>query len=179
MAIKASDKCFELVRHFEGCELKAYPDSGGLPTIGIGTTFYPDQKPVKLGDTCTIHQAKAWFMLDLKEAEEKLEKYLSKWNRDTMDQYRIDALLSFVYNVGYGETLMKKVNTNPNDVSIWGAFLLYSRVKADKDGKDNDGDGIVDEKGETKQVFGLLRRRQAEAHLYFKNELEFYEDLKK
>lgn len=155
MGIKASERCFELVEHFEGCKLTAYKDSAGIWTIGIGTIRYPDQKPVKEGDTCTIDQAKAWFLLDMKEAEDKLERWLSEFNRKYMDQYRIDALLSFVYNVGYGETLIKKVNTNPNDPSIWGAFLLY--VKAGG-----------------KTVSGLVRRRNAEAHLYFKNELEFY-----
>jgi lysozyme len=157
--IKASERCFELVKHFEGCKLKAYKDSAEIWTIGIGTIRYPDGKTVKQGDTCTLDQAKAWFLLDIKEAEYKLGVWLSDFNEKYMDQYRIDALLSFVYNVGYGETLIKKVNANPNDPSIWGAFLLY--VKAG---------------GRT--IKGLVRRRNAEAHLYFKNELDFYQDLK-
>jgi lysozyme len=158
-SIKASERCFELVKHFEGCKLKAYKDSAGIWTIAIGCITYPNGNKVKQGDTCTTEQAKEYFLNDIKEAEKKLTRWLSDFNQKYMDQYRIDALLSIVFNVGYPETLIKKVNTNPNDTSIWGAFLLY--VKA--------GGKIVK---------GLVRRRNSEAFLYFKNDLHFFEEMK-
>jgi lysozyme len=175
--VKASEKCFELAHGFEGCELRAYQDSADIWTIGIGTTRYPDGKPVKKGDTCTLSQATMWFLWDMKDAETKLNRWLNDWNKKTLDQNKIDALVSFVYNVGYGETLMKMVNKNANDPAIWGAFLLYDKVSANKDGIDNDKDGKVDEPDEKKKELGLMRRRNSEAHLYFKNEINLYEEL--
>ena len=44
-----------LTEQFEGCRLTAYPDQGGVPTIGYGHTF-----GVALGDTCTQEQAEEW-----------------------------------------------------------------------------------------------------------------------
>lgn len=176
-AIKASERCFTIALHFEGCKLKAYQDPKKIWTIGIGTTRYPDGKPVKSGDTCTVDMAKQWYLWDMHDAERKLERWLSPWNATTMDQHRIDAILDFIYNVGYGETLIKTINKNPNNPSIWGAFLLYDKITADKDGKDNDGDGLIDEPGEKMALVGLTRRRQCEANLYFNNEIDFFENL--
>jgi len=174
---KASERCFEMAMHFEGCKLKAYRDSARIWTLGIGTICYPDGKPVKEGHTCTMDQARQWFMWDIHEAESKLNRWLSPDNKKNLSQNKIDAIIDFVYNVGYGESLIKAINRNPEDVSIWGCFLLYDKVKATSDGKDNDNDGLIDEPGEMKKILGLLRRRNSEAHLYFKNELEFYEHL--
>lgn len=176
--IKASERCFIIGQFYEGLELKAYLDSNKIPTIGIGTTIYPNGKEVKMGETCTIDQAKEWYVWGMREAEEKLNRWLSEWNKKTLDQHRVDALLDFVYNVGYGEGLIKKINKNPDDPSIWGWFIMYDKVGAEKDGKDNDHDGKIDELGEMKEELGLLRRRNCEAHLWFKNEIHFYQELK-
>jgi len=48
-----------LLHVFESCRLTAYPDAGGIPTIGWGHTA-----GVKLGDTCTREQADAWLAED-------------------------------------------------------------------------------------------------------------------
>ena len=50
-----------LIRFFEGCKLKAYLCSAGVPTIGWGNTTYPNGSKVKLGDV--IDQATADAML--------------------------------------------------------------------------------------------------------------------
>jgi len=155
--IQASEKCFELVKHFEGCKLVAYPDSAGLYTIGIGTTVYPDGKPVKKGQTCTEDQARQWFLWDLKEAEGKLMRWLTV--EDKLPQHKIDALISIVYNLGYPQSLIRAVNNNHNDPNIAGLFQMY--VKAG---------------GRT--IAGLVRRRRAESWLYFHNELKYFEPLK-
>ena len=50
----------KLIKEFEGCHLKAYPDplSGGLPiTIGWGTTRKKDGSPFHMGDTITQQEA--------------------------------------------------------------------------------------------------------------------------
>jgi GH24 family phage-related lysozyme (muramidase) len=180
---KASSNCFEISLHFEGLRLVAYPDSGGIWTIAKGTIIYPSGpkkgQKVKEGDTCTVAEAKEWYLLDLHEAEKKVHRWVKPEILKILTQGQYDALVDFTYNVGYGKGLFDKVNKNPNDRTIWGTFLLYNKVKSDKDGKDNDKDGLIDEPGEMKEVFGLTRRRQSQAHLYFLEELNFYEDLKR
>lgn len=49
-----------LIKHFEGCRLSSYQDSGGVWTIGYGHT-----KGVVAGQTCTQEQAGAWLVDDL------------------------------------------------------------------------------------------------------------------
>ena len=48
-----------LIRVFEGLHLVAYPDSGGVMTIGFGHTAGVHQ-----GMTCTVDQAIAWLAYD-------------------------------------------------------------------------------------------------------------------
>jgi lysozyme len=68
----------KLIKEFEGCHLKAYPDplSGNLPiTIGWGTTRKKDGSPFKLGDKITqkaaddllIEQCKKEFLPPLRK----------------------------------------------------------------------------------------------------------------
>ena len=51
----------DLIKHFEGCKLKAYKCPAGLWTISWGLTFYPDGTKVKEGDVITQQQAEDYF----------------------------------------------------------------------------------------------------------------------
>lgn len=184
---KASSDCFEISDHFEGTRLVAYDDSGkkneGVWTIGKGTIIYPSGpkkgQKVKEGDTCTKPQAEEWYMIDLQTAEEKVHRWIKPEILKKLKQCQYDACVDIAYNAGYAKSVFQKINANPNDPTIWGAFLLYNKQQADKDKIDNDKDGLIDEPGELKEVFGLTRRRQSEAHLYFLGELNYYFDLKR
>lgn len=177
--MRASINCFSLGEHFESLKLSAYKDSAGIWTIGMGTIVYPDGKKVKEGDTCSASQAQGWYMMDLVKAENKVRTWVQpQVLLSQLRQCQYDALVDLVYNVGYAKSVFVRVNNNPDDPTIWGAFLLYNKVDASKDGIDNDKDGIVDEEDEMKSILGLTRRRQAGAHLYFLGKLDFYENLK-
>jgi len=152
--LKTSELGINLITHFEGCELKAYKDSGGVVTIGYGTTIYPSGNKVQEGDKCSHQEAVLYLKNDLIKAEKKVNKLINI----KLTQNQFDALVSCVYNVGYGKTLFDTINKRLG--SIWGAFILY----------------VKDSKG--KELLGLKRRRNAEAHLYIKNEIDYYEDLK-
>jgi len=80
------------------------------------------------------------------------EKYVDSYCRDDINQNQFDALVSFAYNLGpanlKSSTLLKKVNANPEDETIRAEFMKW--VKAG---------------GKTLQ--GLVKRRTAEADLYF------------
>lgn len=85
-----------LIYKVEGLRLETYLDSAGIPTIGYGTTVYPNGVKVKLGDKCTKDQA-----------NEFLKSHLQKNVFPILEKYNIDndfvyiALSSFVYNVGF------------------------------------------------------------------------------
>ena len=72
--MKISKKGIELIKSFEGTKLKAYKCSAGIPTIGIGTTRYPNGNQVKIGDTCTLEQAETYLKHDLERFEESVNR---------------------------------------------------------------------------------------------------------
>nr|WP_297164289.1 lysozyme [uncultured Dysgonomonas sp.] len=133
----------KLIQDFEGLELKAYKCPAGVWTIGYGHT-----KGVKQGDVITPAQATAYLQADLADAEKTVNSQNLKINQN---QY--DALVSFTFNVGTGNflksTLLKKVKINPDDTSIRSEFAKWKY-------------------GSEKVLPGLVRRREAEANLYFK-----------
>lgn len=146
----------DLIKSFEGFRSNPYPDpaTGSTPyTIGYGTTFYiKEGKTIKvtMQDTpITEGQATGFLQDNLKS----FERYVDSFCRDDINQHQFDALVSFCYNVGPQNlkvsTLLKKVNINPNDMTIRDEFMKWV-------------------KGAGKTLPGLVRRRKAEADLYFK-----------
>lgn len=165
-----------LLEYFEGLKLKPYLCSAKVPTIGVGSTYYEDGTKVTLKDKAiTKERAYSLMNITLKTYEDRVKSKI----KATLNQGQYDSLVCLCYNLGsIPDSLANIINKNPNDKTIWGTFLLYDKVKADKDGIDNDGDGIIDEAGESKEVLGLVRRRNSEAHLYFLNKLNYYSQLK-
>jgi lysozyme len=146
---KISQKGLDLIKRFEGLSLKPYLCPAGIPTIGYGNTYYNDGKKVKLTDP-SITQAKADKLL--KFLIQSYEKDVDSFCRDDISQQNFDSLVSFAYNCGSrnlkSSTLLKKVNLNPNDQTIRAEFMKWN-------------------KGAGKVLAGLIKRRQAEADLYF------------
>lgn len=176
--LSTSNKGIQIMEHFEGVKLKPYLCSADVPTIGIGSTYYENGTPVKLTDPAiTKERAYTLFRLTLKKVYEPVVRKAIKVK---LTQNQFDALVCLAYNCGsIFDGMADKVNTNPKDKTIWGQFLQYNKVNGERDGKDNDGDGLIDEKGEKREEFGLTRRRNSEAHLYFLDEVDFYLQLLK
>jgi GH24 family phage-related lysozyme (muramidase) len=59
MAVTLADLSSALLMVLEGCRLRAYLDTGGVPTVGIGHIV-----GVKMGDAITLEQARAFFVQD-------------------------------------------------------------------------------------------------------------------
>lgn len=142
-------KALNLIKQFEGLELRAYPDpaTGGAPwTIGYGTTIYPSGEPVQPNDTCTLQQAELWLELHVKRLVEPLQRLAPNATEN-----EFNALLSFIYNVGLGNfkasTMLKliRANTPASDVAL--QFKRWNKA----------GGRVLN---------GLTRRREAEAELY-------------
>jgi GH24 family phage-related lysozyme (muramidase) len=92
-----------LIKEFEGCHLKAYPDplSGGLPiTIGWGTTRKKDGSPFKLGDTITQQEADELLITQCEKQFLPSLTRIPHWTEMSPEQQ--GALLSFAYNLGAG-----------------------------------------------------------------------------
>lgn len=155
-----SENAVLLSIHFESCRLKAYLDSGGLPTIGYGNRHYLDGTPVKLGDEITQEYADKLHLLTLK----RFSGYLDSYGFKNLNQNQYDALVDFMYNRGPGNfektRLFRLLRINVNDEKIKDAFL--------------DKESIIDINKEV--LNGLIRRRKSEAHLYLTGELKFYFD---
>ena len=144
-----SDACIDLVKSFEGFFSKPYLCPANVPTIGYGTIIYPNGKKVTLQDL-PIDEKKAIEFMRF-ELNQKA-KEVDAMTTDAVNQRQFDALVSFAYNCGSGalkgSTLLKRVNANPSDPTIIDAFLMWTKA----DGK---------------TLNGLVRRRKAEAKLYF------------
>lgn len=101
----------ELLKGHEGLRLRAYLDTGGVPTIGYGHT-----KGVKMGDTCTKEQAINWLVDDAASAVADVIRLVTV----PLNQNQFDALVSFVYNIG-GDAFAKSTmlrHLNHGDYSI-------------------------------------------------------------
>jgi lysozyme len=119
MSFSVGGACVQLIHAEEGCRLVAYRDIANVPTIGWGTTHYPDGTAVKMGDTCTQEQADAYFIAAL--AQTALAVYRLT-QRDDLTQAQIDALCCLVYNIGVGaythSQLRVLIHANPNNPAI-------------------------------------------------------------
>jgi lysozyme len=146
---KTSNKGIDLIKSFEGFSSKPYLCPAKICTIGYGATFYPDGKKVTMKDS-PITEEKGVELL--KSMLVKFEQYVDSYCIDTVNQNQFDALVSFCYNLGpanlKSSTLLKKVNANPNDESIEAEFMKWTKAGG-------------------KTLKGLVRRREAEAKLYF------------
>jgi len=120
----------DFLKHEEGCILHPYRDSVGIPTIGIGMTYYPATgKKVTMQDPIiTMQQADDMFMLMVKPY--CLAVYST--TRDDINQHQFNALVSLCYNIGTGgfkgSTVHRMVNANVIGQPLKDAFLMWSKA---------------------------------------------------
>lgn len=159
MALKLGQKAVDVTVYYEGFRSDPYLDSVGVPTIGYGTTVYPDGTKVSLDDSpVDKKQAEVYLRYHMEHvALPAMARYIKTIDRMTQDQ--IDAVASWTYNLGSGaladSTLRKKLNTS--DFS--GAADEFKRW--------------VFAGG--KKLKGLVRRRKSEEHLFRTGEVKFPE----
>jgi lysozyme len=163
-----SRSCVDLVKLSERFESKPYLCPAGVPTIGYGTTMYPNGARVRLKDKPINEQVAIQYLLhDLNQKAKRVDSF----TRDDITQGMFDALVDFAYNVGEGalqkSTLLKKVNANPHDPTIGMEFMKWVFADGSKNGKDDDGDGLIDEPGEKQKLRGLTLRNEARVKIYY------------
>jgi lysozyme len=144
--MKHSHNCSDLVKRFEGCVLKAYPDpaTGGDPwTIGVGHTG-PE---VKRGVVWTQAQADEALDHDLARFDAGVAKLIG--NAPTT-QGQFDALVSLAFNIGLGNlgssTLLRLHNEGKHEVAAT-QFVRWNKAAG-------------------RIMNGLTKRRMSEARVY-------------
>ena len=154
--ITINSNCINLIKSFEGLILHPYHGAADRPeifTIGYGTIKYPPYylrgKMVALTDPpITEAQAENFLHYEVSQKSTAIDLLL----RDDLSANQFGALVSFAYNLGdtalKQSTLRMKVNKNPVDPTIRDEFMRWVH-----------SNGAV--------VEGLIRRRKAEADLYF------------
>lgn len=147
--MKASEKQIEKIKLSEGFKPKMYKDAVGKPTIGYGTLIDTEAEHYLLTAVITKEEADKLLRKDV----EKMIDIIAPKIKVALSQNQIDAIISFVYNLGTGNflssTLLKKINLNPYDPNIQNEFLRWNKA-----GK--------------KVLAGLTKRRKEESELYFK-----------
>ncbi len=118
----------KLIYDFEGVRLKAYKDVAGVPTIGVGFTYYPGGKKVAIGDTITQAQCDEMFTAIVASYEEGVTQLV----KVPINQTQFNSLVSFSFNVGSSafskSTLLKRINTKASPELIKEAFLMYDKA---------------------------------------------------
>ena len=131
-----------LTKSFEGLDLCAYADQGGVWTIGYGHTG----SGVHAGLTVTEDHADIFLESDVAGAVAGVNRMVTA----AISQNQFDALVDFTFNLGCASlsqsALLRYVNAG-DFASAAQQFLLWDHVR-----------GVV--------VPGLLRRRQAEMELF-------------
>ena len=144
---QAIDMAAALAKRFEGLYLMPYLCPAGVPTIGVGATYYEDGTRVRLTDPPISRERAEALLLWMVRT-----KYLPAVLRlcpEVDNPNRLAALIDFTFNLGAGQlqasTLRRRVNAGrwgdvPNELRKW----------------------VI---GGGKTLRGLVLRRKAEASL--------------
>ncbi|MFH0783294.1 MAG: lysozyme [Pseudomonadota bacterium] len=153
------------IKQYEGYEkdlgdgrVAAYPDpkvGWELPTIGYGSTTYPDGSPVKRNDVITRERAEECLQAEISNKCRPALEAIPTWEQ--MNENQRGALYSFAYNLGanfYGHAKFQSITKVCNSVERWRDknWITEQFVKYRNPG--------------SKVEAGLRRRREAEAKLF-------------
>lgn len=141
--MSVSQKGVDLVKHFEGCYLRAYQDVVGVWTIGYGNT---QKEHAYRGNVITQAKADQLLMQDLNSHMQVPKQDLTV----DMNQNQYDALCSFAFNLG---AHIFRNNRNLLDAINSGNWNEASRIM-----------NLFNRAG-GKVYAGLVRRRKAETEL--------------
>ncbi|WP_336704375.1 lysozyme [Chryseobacterium indologenes] len=144
--MKTSQKGINLIVSFEGFSAKPYLDSAGIPTIGYGNTYYPGGKKVTMKDPAITKEKGAELFAAVLPTYEKI---VNSKVKAPLTQNQFDALVSHAYNTGGSDGLFSLVNKKAGESEIRNWFTTKYITAGGK------------------VLNGLIRRRKAEADLFF------------
>lgn len=144
--MKTSQKGINFILSFEGFSAKPYLDSAGIPTIGYGNTYYPGGKKVTMKDLPITKEKGGELFASVLPTYEKI---VSAKIKIQLTQNQFDALVSHTYNTGGSDTLFSLINKKTSNAEIRNWFTTKYTTAGGK------------------VLNGLIRRRKAEADLFF------------
>lgn len=110
--MRISEKGLNLIKKYEGFSSRPYMCPANIPTIGYGSTYYPNGTKVKLSDD-SISEDEATQILEY-IAQKDFGSAVNKFVIVELTQNQFDALVSFAYNIGRtafeNSTLLKLLN---------------------------------------------------------------------
>ena len=131
MAITQLDQAgLALITEFEGCILHPYRDQVGIPTIGIGMTYYPGTgAKVTMADPPITQQQADDYFLEIAKPYANIVHFATV---PILNQNQFNALFCFCYNIGIGgfkkSTVLRLVNQNITDDRLKQAFLMWDKA---------------------------------------------------
>jgi lysozyme len=146
----------KLLTTFEGCELRAYVDQGGVWTIGYGHT-----QDVRSGMTITQEKAEKLLAEDV----EDFENYVQDAVKVPLNEDQFSALVSFCFNVGpgnggFGSSTLLKLLNNSDYAGAANQLPRWNKVGSEV-------------------ALGLTRRRLAERSLFLSQSWEAFREYDK
>jgi lysozyme len=147
--MKLNNAGYLLICKFEGLSLIPYLCSAKVPTIGYGNCYYPNGKKITMQDKA-ITKPEAFEMFKI--IADKFALKVNELIKSNVNQNQFNACVSLSYNIGQKSfaksTLLKKVNFNPEDLTIKNEFLKWNKAGG-------------------KEIKGLTNRREIESQLYY------------
>jgi lysozyme len=144
--MKTSQKGINLILSFEGFSSKPYLDAAKIPTIGYGNTYYTNGKKVTMKDLPISKEKGVELFSSVLPAYEEIVSHKVKVK---LTQNQFDALVSHTYNTGGSDMLFSLINKNADKEAIKDWFVSRYVTAGGK------------------VLNGLIRRRKAEADLFF------------
>lgn len=142
-SMRTSAKGLDLIERFEGLELSAYQDLGGVWTIGYGHTG----PPAESGATIDAGRADDLLKTDL----DRFERCVQRAVTAHMNQNQFDAFVALAFNIGCtafaNSTAVRRFNDGDAPELVVEAWAWWNKIKG-------------------KRIEGLARRRQAEIDLF-------------
>ena len=145
--LQLSTNGFNLLAELEGVVLHPYKDSVGIPTIGIGSTYYEDGTKVTMKDKAITKERAIQLA---KNVVKSFEARVNKSIVVPMTQNQFDAMVLLCYNIGESGFARSSVVRNFNAGNLQKAadsFLLWNKAGG-------------------KVSKGLTNRRQKERNLF-------------
>lgn len=128
--MKTSDQGVKLIAKREGVRQKAYLDSRGLLTVGVGHLVQPGE-PYVLGQTIALTEVYRLLKQDLAITESVIADLVTV----PLTQNQFDALTSFIFNIGrknfQRSATLKRLN-NKDYKGAASGFMNFTRAGKDK-----------------------------------------------
>ena len=145
--MQLSTNGFNLLAELEGVVLNPYKDSVGIPTIGIGSTYYEDGTKVTMKDKAITKERAIQLA---KNVVKSFEARVNKSIIVPMTQNQFDAMVLLCYNIGesgFARSSVVRHFNNGNLQKAADSFLLWNKAGG-------------------KVSKGLTNRRQKERNLF-------------